>query len=76
MTVFRSKACAMAGLRIDVCLPKPRFVNLSGPTRHPVAPEVETTELKKRDLSAWTHTNGNICVTREPKGIKQNNMVV
>lgn len=58
------------------CLPKPRFVHLSGPTRHPVAPEVETIELKKRDLSACTPTNGNIYVIREPKGIKQNNMVV
>ena len=66
----------MAGLRIDVCLPKPRFVHLSGPTSHPVAPEVETIELKKRDLSACTNTNGNINAVKELKAIKQNNMVV
>lgn len=66
----------MAGLRIDVCLPKPRFVRLSGPTRHPVAPEVETIELEKRDLSAFICADGNIYKIREPKGIKQNNMVV
>jgi hypothetical protein len=45
----------MAGLRIDVCLPKPRFVHLSGPTRHPIAPEVKTTEGKKRLARVDTH---------------------
>jgi hypothetical protein len=65
----------MAGLRIDVCLPKPRFVHLSGPTRHPIAPEVKTTEGKSA-LPAWTRIYDNIYMTRESKGIKQNNMVV
>jgi hypothetical protein len=54
----------MAGLRIDVCLPKPRCVHLSGPTRHPVAPEVETTELKKLNVRVDIHERQYICNKR------------